>query len=110
MVQVLEELNHDRWVPQHYLEGFKCYYYFIQFETHFSFRFNEPIPTSRLPIFAFLTIDSPGEIWAFIDNQLVIDKGGIGFSENPYGEHQIFGNDILIILLIFSVVKIIHTW
>ncbi|EAL69554.1 hypothetical protein DDB_G0275607 [Dictyostelium discoideum AX4] len=60
------------------------------FEPHFSFRFNGPIPISRLPIFAFLTIDSPGEIWAFIDNQLVIDKGGIGFSENPYGEHLIF--------------------
>ncbi|KAN0003578.1 hypothetical protein ACTFIZ_009725 [Dictyostelium cf. discoideum] len=64
------------------------------FETHFSFKFNEPIP-ARLPVFAYLTVESPGEIWAFVDNELVIDKGGIGFSDTPFGENLILGNDNL---------------
>ncbi|KAN0015365.1 hypothetical protein ACTFIU_008096 [Dictyostelium citrinum] len=64
------------------------------FETHFSFLFNEIIP-NRLPVSAILYIESPGEIWAFIDNNLVIDKGGIGFSNLPYGEYVFIGNDSL---------------
>ncbi|KAN0035179.1 hypothetical protein ACTA71_004440 [Dictyostelium dimigraforme] len=79
--------NYDNEVDQ----GLFC------FETHFSFKYNEPIPTdARLPVFAHLTVESPGEIWAFIDNQLVIDKGGIGFDEDqPFGEGLVLGEDNL---------------
>ncbi|KAN0003579.1 hypothetical protein ACTFIZ_009726 [Dictyostelium cf. discoideum] len=64
------------------------------FETHFSFKINEPNPV-RLPVTAYLTIESQGEIWAFIDTELVIDKGGIGFGNTPFVDLSITANDYL---------------